>query len=143
MKGTRVKRILIHIHRDVLVQTRKSLVALLSVRSDSKRMIIGPVRLVVDKSCLVSSCYITGLTVVVTPTIEELTLSIGKRFSDLLASEVHIRIEVDMSEAHSSSETESQRDGPNIIVTWDIVEKTLQASSDGPLKEHRIRCSGE
>ena len=116
---------------------------LLSVGSDSKRVIVSPIRFVIDERCLICSRQISGFPVVVTSTIEELTFSIGERLRELLTPYINVRIEVDMPEAHSSSESETQSDSPNIVVTRNVIEKTLQASPDGPLKQHWIRCSSE
>ena len=117
--------------------------ALLSVWSDTKGMIISDVWLVVNECGLVRGCDVSGLSIVVSRAIEELSLAIRQRFRQLLSSEVHIRIEVDVSQTHPSGETEPKEDGPNVVVTGHIIEKTLQTSSHGPLKEHGIRSTSQ
>ena len=143
VQGASVVGVLVVVHGDVLIETRQPLVALLSGRSDSKWVIVSPVGFVVDESSLVRSGDVSGVAVVVHTAVEELSLSIGQRLGEFLASHVHIGVEVDVSEAHSGGETESKSDGPDIVVTGHIIEQTLETSSYRPLEEHGIGGSGE
>lgn len=94
MESTGVVGILLVVHGDVLIEARQSFVGLFPIRSDSERMIVGVIGFVVDESGLVGSGQVSSLAVVVPRAVEELTVSIRKRFSEFLAPKVHIGIEV-------------------------------------------------
>lgn len=86
--------ILLVVHGDVLIEAGQSFVGLFPIRSDSERMIVGIIGFIVDEGGLVRSGQVSGLAVIVPRTVEELTVSIWERFSEFLAPEVHVRIEV-------------------------------------------------
>ncbi len=117
--------------------------ALLSGWSDTEGVIVRQVWFVVNEGGLVRSCHVSGLSIVVSRAIEELSLTVRQRLRQLLSPQVDIRIEVNMSKTHSRGETEPKEDGPDVVVTGHVIEKTLQTSSHGPLKEHRIRCTSQ
>jgi hypothetical protein len=94
MKGTRVVWILIEIHGNILIQAGQSLVALLSVGSDTEGMIVSQIGFIVDECCLVGGREITTLAVVVPTAVEELSLTVRKRLSKFLSSEINIRVEI-------------------------------------------------
>lgn len=107
MEGTCVIWIFFIVHGDVLVKAGQPLVALFTIRSDSERVIVGNVWLVIYESGLVSSRQVSRLTIVVPRAIEELPVSVRQRFRKLLTPEVHIRIEINMPQTHSECEPES------------------------------------
>lgn len=86
--------ILLVVHGDVLIEAGQSFVGLFPIRSDSERMIVGIVGFIVDEGGLVRSGQVSSLAVVVPRTVEELAVSIRERFSEFLAPEVHVGIEV-------------------------------------------------
>lgn len=106
-------------------------------------MIVSPVRFVVDERRLVGGGQVSRFPVVVHTAVEELSLSVGEGLGEFLSSKIHIRIEVNVSKTHSGGESETQGDGPDVVITRHIIEQTLETSSDGPLEQHGIGCSGE
>ena len=133
MESTSVIGILFEVQRDVLVESIQPLVALLSGRSDAKGMIVSPVGLVVDEGVLVGGEHVSRLTVVVPSAVEKLAVAIGERLRQLLTANVHVGVEVGVSEHHSGGQPEPKGDRPNVVVTGYIVEQRFETSSDRPL----------
>lgn len=94
MKGTRVVWILIEIHGNILIKAGQSLVTLLSSWSNTERVVVGQIGFVVNECRLVCSGHVSALAVVISTAVEELSLTVRKRLSKLLSSEVNIRVEV-------------------------------------------------
>lgn len=143
MKGAGVVGILLVVHGDVLVKSRKSSVTLLSVRPNTKWVVVRPVRLVVNEGSFVGCADISALAIVVASAVVKLAVTVGQRLSELLSSHIHVRVEVDVPQTHTSCQSEAKGDGPDIVVTGDVVEERPETPSDGPFEQHWIRCSGE